>query len=215
MHATPRGVHVLALAEWLRDRGVAANDTRTIGRELFRRASARDRPIELDLLADTRLPTADDGEPPADGVLVIVGPTAIETTTQRVVELDAGRVRPDHMTRERIDPLYDIFAEEVDKGRSLPRQTAAPVQRSVLLAADRDVPWTTLRQVLATANEAGLLRAHLLVLVHDSFDPVRAVTIQDASGSLDELAVPADATTRDVVRIASTRPRKFSRSKPR
>jgi hypothetical protein len=198
-------VRALAVRQWLRANGAGPADARTLTRELFVIAAGLGVPIVLRLAEGLLLPAAPGGAPLSDGLPVVVGPDDIRAMDWPIIALKDGRPVANLVTDGRIDPLFDVLAEEADKGDELAKRHDETWEGTLVVAAHRDTPWSTVQQVVATAVAAGVSRATLAVLVNAPVSPIRAVVIHDSDHPVAGTAVSDSATVGDAVRIVTAR----------
>lgn len=131
------------------------------------------------------LPALAEGTEVSDGVMVEVGPKAVRHRSRTLVTLDelAAELSPSR-GEWFVGPLYDAMVEEADRGAELAENGGDTWTGTLLLVVHRELPWSTLRPVLATAMRAGFRRAALLGLTDDRFNPLHFVVVHDG---------PADA----------------------
>lgn len=130
------------------------------------------------------LPAAASTTPVDDGVVLELGPKAIRFGGRVIAELDAaGRLETERVPSHPepiIGPLYDLLAEEVEKSRQMSEGAGEPWSSSLLLMAHRELPWSAVRPVLASAVLAGWPRVAVVVLADDRAAPLRTVVVHRA-----------------------------------
>jgi hypothetical protein len=146
------------------------------------------------------LPAVASGGSLDDGLVLELRSSAIHLDRRAIATVDAaGRIDPapsrtPSQAEPIIGPLYDRLAEEADKGKEMAAARGATWSTPLLLVAHRDLTWSTLRPVVASAMLGGFRRVDVVSLVEDRANPLRAVTIHDAAASGAPLEL-ADATS--------------------
>jgi hypothetical protein len=200
--ATGRGMGAVgfALHHWLTESGVDEATADALARAVVLGQLLTGGPWLLELPPGLELPALAAGTEVSDGVLVEVGPKAVRHRGRTLVTLDdTGAILPSR-GEWFVGPLYDAMVEEADRGAELAENGGDTWTGTLLLVVHRELPWSTLRPVLATAMRAGFRRAALLGLTDDRFNPLHFVVVHDgpadaeaaAGGTLLELD---DATT--------------------
>ena len=118
--------------------------------------------INLDPVNGVRLPTSTTEKNPVNGVKVSVSPTEIKFD-QKVVALikenQVDKASLDANDSEFIKPLFDELKKFNETDQKL-AQTG-----KILLQADKDLPYNTIRKIMYTASMAGFPKLKLVTTV--------------------------------------------------
>jgi hypothetical protein len=138
-----------------------------------------------------------------DGVVVELGPRSIHIDHREIATIDAaGRIEAELVPSGSgpiVGPLYDLLAEEADKAKQLAEWDGVAWAAPLLLVAHRELPWSTLRPVLASGILAGFRRVALVGLADDPANPLRIVVVHDASASGTPLELGETTTVQALV----------------
>ncbi len=155
---------------------------------------------------ELKLPSAAKGTS-FDGVpLLEVRSDQIYFSIRKVALLDSSG-RPDGIEsrdgEEVVPVLIDRIAEEIKASMKLAEKRGTPWESRVVVLVDRELAWSTLRPLLASAHLAGIQRIDVAVLVDDFLEPLRSVVVHDTTGTAPPLEVSPTTTAQGLVEQAA------------
>ncbi len=207
------GLEGFALVHWLTDGGIDPKVAAPLGRALVFNGHWLVRPPE-----DVRLPAAEVTTSADGGIPLELGPHEIRFSGHEVASLDAsGRLVPALVTGSppMVGPLFDAMAEQVDHATEQAAGQGSTWSGEALVTAHRDLPWSTVGPSLAAAHLAGFERISLVVLAADRIDPVRSLTVHDATATEPLSGLTDDTTVQELVDAIVARQGKSVRLFPR
>ena len=148
------------------------------------------------------LPAAEVSTKLDDVALVVeLGPAGIRYDHREVARIDAaGRIEAElvpsgvEAAEVMLGQLYDLLAGDIERSAVLAERSGGRGTELVLLVAHRELPWSTLRPVLATTMAARVRRVAVVGLADDVADPLRLVVVHDITARGPPLEL-GDATT--------------------
>jgi len=191
------GLEGFALVHWLTDGGIDPKVAAPLGRALVFNGDWQVRPPE-----DVRLPAAEVTTSADGGIPLELGPHAIRFSGRDVASLDAsGRLAPALVTGSppMVGPLFDTLAEQADHATEMAARQGSTWSGEALVTAHRDLPWSTVGPSLAAAHSAGFTRISLVVLATNRIDPVRSLTVHDATATEPLSGLTDDTTVQQLV----------------
>ncbi|MGB1013966.1 MAG: biopolymer transporter ExbD [Nannocystaceae bacterium] len=114
-------------------------------------------PVVINPTAGQKIPMASADASLQDGLPVFVSPRGITVQDKKVATLtEDGRVDPGLVEQHLIGPLFDAFAEEVDKAETMAARRGTTWDGRVILVGDQTIPFDTVVDVMYTAGRAGI-----------------------------------------------------------
>ncbi len=145
-----------------------------------------------------KFPAAETSTLLEDAWLVALGPDEVKVMGRRATLSSpkdgfAREVIP--LGGESILPmLFEMLTEEVEQSKQLAETRGETWSGEVLVLAHRDLPWSTVRPVLASMHLAGVTRIAVAGLANDTVMPMRSVVVQDPGVTAPRLTF-SEATT--------------------
>jgi len=127
-------------------------------------------PVVITPTSGQKIPMSLADAPIQDGVPIYVTTRSITFGNKKVVQLDEnGEVDPAALQGHLIGPLYDLMAEEADKGKQM---SAAKGEEewagAVILVGDQTLKFSTLVNVMYTAGKAEYREYFFCVIQRDA-----------------------------------------------
>jgi biopolymer transport protein ExbD len=112
-------------------------------------------PVVITPAAGQKIPMSMADSPIQDGAPVYISPRDITFGEKKVVQLnDEGDVDPAAVKNHLIGPLFDVMAEEADKGKQMSETRGTEWPGRVILVGDEKLKFSTLVDVMYTAGRA-------------------------------------------------------------
>lgn len=112
-------------------------------------------PVIINPTAGQKVPLSNADSPIQDGVPVYVSMRDITFGEKKVVQLsEDGEIDPAAVKNHLIGPLYDVMAEEADKGKQMAEARGTEWPGRIILIGDQKLKFSTLVDVMYTAGRA-------------------------------------------------------------
>ncbi len=122
-------------------------------------------PVVINPTAGQQIPMSSADAGLQDGLPVFVSPRGITFQDRKVATLtEDGRVDPGLVEQHLVGPLFDAFAEEVDRAQAMAARRNEEWNSQVILVGDQRIPFDTIVDVMYTAGRAGISRYSFCVI---------------------------------------------------
>jgi hypothetical protein len=113
-------------------------------------------PVVITPTAGQKIPLSTSDSPIQDGIPIYVSDRAISFNDKKIVQIDeTGAIDPAALQNHLIGPLYDLLAEEADKGKQVSASKGEEEWAGrIILVGDDNLKFNVLVDVMYTAGRA-------------------------------------------------------------
>jgi hypothetical protein len=149
--------------EQLLAQGTPVEVAKTISRAVFSVELHGSDSVLIRRPPDQTLVAADVTTPIPSGALVQLSATELMFDERLIAPLDAGKLRPEHVERHLVVPLFEVLEEEAEKTKLVHEARGEEWDGTLVVSTDRRVTFGTLVDTLYTAGRLGFLRFAFVV----------------------------------------------------
>lgn len=125
-------------------------------------------PVVITPTAGQKIPMSRADTPIQDGVPVYLSQRAITAFDKKIVQMDeAGEIDPAALQGHLIGPLYDLLAEEADKGKQMAEAKGEEWPGRIILVGDQNLKFSVLVDVMYTAGRAEYREYAFCIIIKD------------------------------------------------
>jgi hypothetical protein len=125
-------------------------------------------PVVITPTSGQKIPMSRADTPIQDGYPVYISPRAITAGDKKIVQLDeAGEIDPAALQGHLIGPLYDLLAEEADKGKQMAEGKNEEWPGRIILVGDQNLRFSVLVDIMYTAGRAEYREYAFCIIIKD------------------------------------------------
>jgi hypothetical protein len=126
-------------------------------------------PVVITPTSGQKIPMSRADTPIQDGYPIYISQRAITAGDKKIVQIDeTGEIDPAALQGHLIGPLYDMLAEEADKGKALAEAKGEEWPGRIILVGDQNLKFSILVDVMYTAGRAEYREYAFCIILQDA-----------------------------------------------